>query len=271
MMKVSVVQMQSVDSWEVNFERLRHFLSDPEMKNRDLICFPENSLYLRVVEGEKIPFKTLDWEGFKELSKIARTLSSNLHLGSLPLEEGDLRYNASVFVSREGSVKVSYQKIHLFDIHLEGKKPIRESDVFQEGRSPQLLTHEDWKIGQSICYDLRFSELYSKYAAEEADVILIPAAFLVSTGKAHWDILVRARAIESQCYVLASCQWGEHRSVKSPGATRWTYGNTMIVDPWGEVVARAENGDQVLHADLRKSVIQKVREQIPMKNHRRLK
>ena len=271
MMKVSVVQMQSVDSWELNLETILRLLDQEKMRNRDLICFPENSLYMRVVEGEKIPFQTLDWAGFRQLSEKARTIHSNLHLGSLPLELEGEPFNASVFVGRDGSIKSSYQKIHLFDIHLEGRKPIRESDVFRGGSSPQILVHEDWKIGQSICYDLRFSELFARYAAEGADIILIPAAFLVPTGQAHWDILVRARAIESQCYVLASCQWGHHKSVKHPEAQRQTYGNTMIVDPWGEVIARVESGDEVLQADLEKKVIQKVRDQIPMKNHRRLK
>lgn len=271
MMKVSVVQMQSVDSWEVNLEKTLDLLAREEMRNRDLVCFPENSLYLRLVEGETIPYQTLNWDGFQKLSEIAVKISSNLHLGSVPLKVGSETYNASIFIGRDGQLRSSYQKIHLFDIHLEGRAPIRESDAFLSGKSPQVISHEDWKIGQSICYDLRFSELYSHYASEEVDMILIPAAFLVPTGKAHWDILVRARAIESQCYVLASCQWGNHVSVKNPQGRRQTYGNTMIIDPWGEVLGRIESGDGVLHADLQKSVIRKVREQIPMKNHRRLK
>lgn len=270
-MKVSLVQMNSIDSWDENLQWILRLLSDDQFTSRDLICFPENSLYMRVKENDSIDFKPLSWSGYLELAEVAKKIQSNLHLGSVGLQIDGQNYNASVYIQKDGHIFSSYQKIHLFDIHLEGKSPIRESDLYARGEGPQVLSHEDWKIGQSICYDLRFSELYSRYAEQDVDIILIPAAFLVPTGIAHWDILVRARAIESQCYVLASCQAGVHESRRHVGAQRLTYGNSMIVSPWGDVVSRLESGTGAIHAELSKEAIRKVRQQIPMKNHRRLK
>lgn len=267
-LNVSVVQMTSVDSWQGNLEWIEALFETENLKNKDLVCFPENSLYFRINDQESIEFKGLDWPGFQRLGDLAKKHDSNIHLGSVPLEVNGQRYNSSVFIQKDGQIQGTYQKIHLFDIHLEGRAPIRESNVFAGGSSPQILHHGDWKIGQSICYDLRFSELYAFYAKKDVDMILIPAAFLVPTGKAHWDILVRARAIESQCYIIASCQAGEHRSQRNE-LVRMTYGNTMIVNPWGEVVARLADGVGILHATLNLGEVSKVRRQIPMKSHRR--
>jgi predicted amidohydrolase len=267
---VVVVQMTSVDDIDLNLMQIQKVLEDI-FKNGSprLVCFPENCLYLRVVEGEKIQGLHLDHPAFLFLAELAKKYSTNLHLGSVPLFIEKVLYNSSVLVSPSGDVNPTYQKMHLFDIQLNGQAPIRESDVFGYGANPHVLNIEDWSVGESICYDLRFAELYSKYAQQKVGIILVPAAFLVETGQAHWEILLRARAIESQCYVLASAQGGVHRSVRS--GVRHTYGHSLIIDPWGRILAeKSTEGVGYISATLSASKIQQVRQQIPMVHHRRI-
>jgi predicted amidohydrolase len=242
-------------------ESLQHHL------DVDLILFPENCLYLRVIEGEQIPFFKLDCFEFQNLSELAKKHEVTLHLGSVPLQlEGEI-FNSSVWIFADGRIEAGYQKMHLFDIQLEDQKQIRESDVFSYGQRPNMVTLKDWKIGESICYDLRFSELYSIYAKAEVDVILIPSSFLVPTGIAHWQILTRARAIESQCYVLASAQGGQH--IGKNGSIRETFGHSIAISPWGKVLVEIEAPLKWQFLVLNKSENVKVRKQIPMKSHRR--
>ena len=268
-LRVVVCQMTSVDDVQTNLDYILKLLSSPECAQSDLVCFPENSLFLRVKEGTQIRGLELDHPAFRQLAEWAKLNDCVVHLGSVPLLRGSELFNSSVLIRPDGSVQDSYQKIHLFDVDVQGHKPVRESDVFSPGREVQVFDVRGWKIGSSICYDLRFAELYSKYAASEVDVILIPSAFLVPTGAAHWEILIRARAIESQAYVLAAAQGGRHHGVS--GGERATYGHSLIVDPWGVILEECrENGPQTVRAELSRGRITQVRAQIPMKNHRRL-
>lgn len=268
-LEVMALQMTSVDSTEKNWQQIQRLLEGQDLKNTDLICLPENSLFMRVKEGDKIPGLKLSDNIFEKLSELAQVHAVHLHLGSVPLVKSDRLVNASVWINDQGKINVSYEKIHLFDIQLEGATPIRESDVFESGQGPSVIEINGWKIGQSICYDLRFAELYVKYAQVPVDIILIPSAFLVPTGRAHWDLLVRARAIESQSFVVAPAQAGVHRGEK--GGERSTYGHSLFVDPWGEVIKKGEaDRPEVLRATLSKSRLESVRKQIPMGSHRRL-
>ena len=268
-LNVAVCELTSVDDLQTNLRSILALLKSLESDSTDLVCFPENALFLRVREGTKIQGISLEGSGFSELAGWSRANSCAIHLGSVPVEDGGKLFNTSVVILADGTIQSSYRKIHLFDVDVEGHKPVRESDVFAGGSQPEILTIKGWRIGSSICYDMRFSELYSKYAAAGVDVILIPSAFLVPTGVAHWEILVRARAIESQAYVLASAQGGEHLGVG--GGTRATYGHSMIVDPWGLILAEVTSDQgRVIRCELRSDRIEQVRKQIPMKNHRRL-
>ena len=268
-LNVAVCELTSVDDLQLNLQSILALLKSLESDPTDLVCFPENALFLRVREGTKIQGISLENSAFRMLAEWSRANSCVIHLGSVPVEDSGKLFNTSVVVLADGTIQSSYRKIHLFDVDVDGHKPVRESDVFAGGTQPEILTIKGWRIGSSICYDMRFSELYSKYAQAGVDVILIPSAFLVPTGEAHWEILVRARAIESQVYVLASAKGGLHRGVE--GGTRATYGHSMIVDPWGLILAEV-NSDQgrVIRCELRSDRIEQVRKQIPMKNHRRL-
>lgn len=267
---VAAAQMTSIDDVDANLMQIEALLEDMfKISKPRLVGFPENCLYMRIVEGEKIEGFTLSHYVFVRLAEQAKKYDAYLHLGSVPMfVEGHL-YNSSVLISPRGEVVPTYQKMHLFDIQLEGQKPIRESDVFRHGQRPNIIEVDGWRIGEAICYDLRFAELFSQYARKEVDLILLPAAFLVKTGEAHWEILLRARAIESQSYLLASAQGGTHQSVRS--GVRETYGHTLIVDPWGAVVGQVDKkavGFTV--CKLSRERIDSVRRQIPMKFHRRL-
>lgn len=267
-LNIAVCQMTSIDDVDANYSQMESLLRSLSQAV-DLVVFPENCLYMRINEGEQIPGLDLENPVLTKLGTLARQMKASFHLGSVPLRENAKLANASVLITPDGGVQCTYRKIHLFDIQLEGQKAIRESDVFTHGPSPAVLNMGPWKIGQTICYDLRFAELFSIYAKNSVDAILVPSAFVVKTGQAHWEVLLRARAIESQCFVIAAAQAGTHVSAK--GSQRMTYGHSLVVNPWGEVVAQAfSEGPEIFTVTLDKEKIESVRRQIPMRDHRRL-
>jgi predicted amidohydrolase len=188
--------------------------------------------------------------------------------GSFCEAVGERVYNTSPLFAPDGELVASYRKIHLYDVDLPGQRPIRESALFSAG--DELVTRDvgDVRLGLTICYDLRFPELYRGLMVAGATVLAVPAAFQAVTGRAHWEPLLRARAIEDQCYVIAAAQWGPWGS---PESGHRTFGHSMIVDPWGQVLAEAdEEGDGVLVAELDPAEIRRVRTTLPALGHRRL-
>lgn len=267
-LRVAVCQMTSVDDIDQNLSSMLASIAALEPSDKEtLVCFPENCLYLRCKEGEVIAGIDIDHPAILSLARLAKEKKYWLHLGALPLKYENGLFNSSVIIDSTGAVKAGYRKMHLFDIQLENAKAIKESDVFGYGYAPECFEIGDWKIGQSICYDIRFSELYSQYARQEVDVILIPSSFLVKTGQAHWEVLNRARAIESQAYVVSSAQGGNH--IGKSGDKKETYGHSLVVDPWGRVQLDMELESGVRTVTIEKEVIVSVRKQIPMRNHRR--
>lgn len=269
-LQVHVAQMNSVDDLALNVAQVKSLLAQvPASAQEQLVCFPENSLYLKLKDKSAIPPLTLDESFWTEFAEIARAKNAVLHFGSVPLKGREKLLNSSVTLRPGGRPQASYTKVHLFDIDVEGHKPIRESENFEHGDGTSTFNVNGWLIGQSICYDLRFAELYSRYAKIEVDVILVPAAFLVPTGRAHWETLLRARAIESQAFVIAAAQAGKHVGVG--GDERMTFGHSLVVEPWGAVVVDGgAEGVKLLSATLERAQIEKVRRQIPMNAHRRL-
>lgn len=269
-LKVVIAQMTSLDELETNLNQMMALLQEIENPDDvDLVVFPECSLFLRINELTKIPPIELAHPIFAPLRDFALKHRIFLHLGSVPLRDRDRTYNSSIVITDEGKFQVPYRKIHLFDVEVEGHKPIRESDSFAPGKEPGMMELHSWKMGFTICYDIRFSELFLHYARIPVDLITIPAAFLVPTGQAHWEVLVRARAIESQCYVVAPAQSGIHQSCAT-SANRHTFGHSMVVSPWGEVLTLLKDKPGIAQLTLDKDRIKKVRAQIPMSHHRRL-
>jgi predicted amidohydrolase len=270
-LSVAVCQLTSVDDVATNVSQILEILKQLQSHPPDLICLPENALFLRVMEGADVPAIDLKCKEIQRLANWAKEYGSFLHLGSVPLLRAGNLYNSSVLISADGSLQDCYQKIHLFDVDVHGQKRIRESDVFAAGSTPSVFEIKGWRFGSSICYDVRFAELFLHYAKMPVDVLLVPAAFLVPTGQAHWEVLTRARAIECQAYLLASAQGGVHNGIS--GGMRSTFGHSMIVDPWGtvlDVIDDSTSGRHVLHATLLRQKIRDVRKQIPMGSHRRI-
>jgi deaminated glutathione amidase len=267
-LSVIVCQMNSIDNVEANFQQISTLVQSAPQK-AEIAFFPENCLYMRLKEGQKIPGLTFEHPVFQELKALSKSRHIVLHLGSIPLREEGKLTNATVTVRPDGSVDCTYRKMHLFDITLEGQAPIRESDVFNHGPTPAVLEVNNWQMGQTICYDIRFAELFSVYAKKKVDVILVPAAFLVKTGVAHWEVLLRARAIESQCYVIAAAQAGSHKN--KDGDERKTYGHSMVISPWGDVLFKGSSDKpEAYFIELESAQVETVRRQIPMNSHRRL-
>lgn len=275
-MKITLLQLNSSDDVTKNLEQIlqlieQHLAKQLSSERSRLFVLPENSLYFRIIEGEPLQALAISNPTIKRLQVVCEQQNVHLHF-TTAVEDNEKVWNASVLLSPGKDPRLVYKKIHLFDIQLEGQKAIRESDFFSHGNEVTTFEIDGVRFGSSICYDIRFSELYLQLAKKEVDVILVPAAFLVKTGQAHWETLLRARAIESQAYVLAPAQVGEHKSVQ-PGktASRFTYGHTMAIDPWGQVMQCKVEGMGALDIEISLEQVQSVRRQIPMRSHRRLK
>jgi predicted amidohydrolase len=172
-------------------------------------------------------------------------------------EGRDKLSNTSVVFDPDGEIASVYRKIHMYDVEVGGQV-YRESESEEPGEESAPVTKvEGWKLGLTVCYDLRFPELYRLLAVEGAEVITVPAAFTLFTGKDHWELLLRARAVENQCYVVAANQWGTHGDGKA------SYGRSMIVDPWGIVLAQAPDEDAIIVAELERARMEEVRRALP--------
>ncbi|MGH6943357.1 MAG: carbon-nitrogen hydrolase family protein, partial [Geminicoccaceae bacterium] len=197
------------------------------------------------------------------LQELAARHRIVLHGGSLIEQDGDQIFNTTVVFDRDGRELARYRKLHLFDITTPDGKEYRESKTF--GRGARVVAYDalGTRIGCSICYDVRFAELYLELARQGAKVILVPAAFTLQTGRDHWEVLLRARAIETQTYVLAPAQWGRYA-----GGARVNYGHSLIADPWGHVIAKAQ--DKVGYIALRLDLdeVERVRARMPCAQHR---
>src|SRR5699024_1801822 len=211
-MKIALVQMNTKQDKEKNIKDIKNFIDEAAGNGAELVSLPEYCTYLGKDEdkskhAELIP----DGETFKLLSNLAKKHSIFIHVGSI-LEEysEDKSYNTSFMVNPDGDMIGKYRKIHLFDIEIEGISKYMESNSIINGESPQIVDLPIGKAGLSICYDMRFPELYRGYALEGAKVLFIPAAFTRYTGMLHWELILRARAVENQCFVIAAGQFGEN-------------------------------------------------------------
>lgn len=203
----------------------------------------------------------------ERLAEAARRHRMWIHGGSVLEAVGERVFNTSVVFDRDGQLVATYRKIHLFDADPPGGQPSRESLVYSAGEEVVVADTEFGRAGLSICYDVRFPELYRRLAVQGATLAFVPAAFRHETGKDHWDVLVRARAIEDQCFVVAAAQWG---TWGPPGRERRNHGNSLVVDPWGRVLARATDGVGVTLAELDLAEVERVRRALPALRHRRL-
>ena len=264
-MKVALIQMNSQGDKPRNLEQAKRLIEQAVAEEGpDLVALPEMWTLLSDDDAEKsaaaepVP----GGEGYGLLQELAARHGIVLHGGSLIERDGERLFNTTVAFDRDGRELARYRKLHLFDIVTPDGREFRESATF--GRGARVVTYDALgaRIGCSICYDLRFSELYLQLAREGAKVILVPSNFTLQTGKDHWEVLLRARAIETQTYVLAPAQWGRY------GQGRVSYGHSLIADPWGHVIARAQDKVGYVAARLDLSEVERVRARMPCADHR---
>ena len=228
---VTLVQMCSTDNHQGNIEAVKRIVQ--KSGNSDLIALPEASGMMNKNYSEaRKSITTVENDPFVKACQIlARETGKWIHIGSTPVREGNKYYNCSILLTQQGKILATYNKIHLFDVFLEGKKAIGESQRYTAGNTAILVDTPWGSWGLSICYDLRFPGIYREYCQKGALIIFIPSAFTVPTGRAHWEVLLRARAIENGAWVIAAAQVGDHDD------GRTTFGHSMIINPWGEVIA----------------------------------
>jgi omega-amidase len=259
----AICQLKITDSKEINLEKAENMLRTAAKNNIDIAILPEifNSPYdtsLFKQYSETYPGETTDM-----LSAVSKELGIYIIGGSICEKDGDFYYNTSYSFDRCGNLIGKHRKIHLFDIDIKEKIKFKESDVLSCGNKSTVFNTEFCKIGVLICYDMRFPELTKKMVNEGAKIIVSPASFNMTTGPAHWHAIIRARAIDNQVYFLAASPARDELS----GYV--SFGHSIIVDPWGEIIAEADEKECILYGNLELDFIEKIREELPILKHAR--
>ena len=257
-MKVAAVQLKCSPEQSDNFSRAASIVHSASQQGAELVVLPElfaslgRTSHMREV-AEPLDGPTLAWA-----QSAAQANNCALIAGSFIERDGDALFNTSVAVGADGSLLGRYRKIHLFDVDIEGARS-KESDTFSSGTDPVVVDINGLRVGLTICYDLRFPELFRAEADQSADIIVVPAAFTEATGRDHWELLLRARAVENQTMIIAAAQWGT-----SPvGIDR--YGHSLIIDAWGRVLADAgPDNDTVVVAEFDAELQADIRKRMPL-------
>ena len=265
--RLAAIQMTSTEHVDANLKQAERLIAQAADRGARLVALPENFAWLRT-EGDAVDFRTdLDGELLQRMGEVAKRHRIHLLLGSVPerIPRSRRIYNSSVLLGPKGEQVAIYRKLHLFDVDYRGGVQLKESSNVKPGDSPVVAETPLGRLGLSICYDLRFPELYRRLAFDGAQILFMPAAFTAYTGPPHWLPLLRARAIENQCWVVAPAQVGQHNP------TRRSHGETAIIDPWGTVVARKARGRGVVMAEIDLAQVEKVRRGLPCLQHTRRK
>jgi predicted amidohydrolase len=260
-MRVAALQMTSGLEPAANLDALEELATEAAEQGATYALSPEVTVVM-AENREGLAMVAGPWENngaIARASAIARRLGIHLHLGSLAVALPDGRFaNRSVLFAPNGSIAASYDKIHLFDATLPGLRQYRESATYAGGSEAVVTGAPGFGLGLTICYDMRFPALYRALAEGGAQLIAVPAAFTVPTGEAHWEVLLRARAIETGCFVIAAAQAGEHENGRS------TWGHSTIIDPWGKVLGMlGGDGPGVLVADIDLAAVTEARNRVP--------
>ena len=263
----AVCQMTSTSDAEANLAQAEALVRGAAARGAALVATPENTNYLGPHAEKVRRAEPLDGPTCARFAALAAELRVHLLLGSFneKAPERGRCFNSSVLFGPRGERLGVYRKLHLFDVDVPGGVSFKESDSVAPGTEVVVVESPIARLGLSICYDLRFGELYRALVARGAEVLTIPSAFTAATGKAHWEVLVRARAIECQAYVLAPGQVGRH----DDGGLRESHGQSMIVDPWGQVLAQVPDGVGIAVAEIDLARVARVRSAIPVARHRR--
>ncbi|XP_043945902.1 deaminated glutathione amidase isoform X2 [Protopterus annectens] len=267
---IAVCQMTATDDKEKNFATCVHLINKAHQRGASAVFLPEGFDYIGTSTEQTLSLaEPLEGDLIQHYSKLARDLRLWLFLGGFhekgPNWKEDHRvYNSHVVIDDTGCTASVYRKTHLFDISLHNGVSLKESNFTISGPAlvPPVSTPVG-KVGLAVCYDLRFPELSLALRQGGAEILTFPSAFTVTTGQAHWEVLLRARAIETQCYVVAAAQTGKHNE------RRASYGHSLVVDPWGTVVAQCSEGTNLCYAEIDLPSLHRVRLEMPVANHRR--
>lgn len=262
--KVAAIQMNSAAEWVINRDKAAQLIAEAVAKGAELVALPEYFPIINPDEQARFALAETDGQGPIQdfLAEQAQKHGIWLVGGSLPLKSyvEDKLTNTCLVYGPNGQRVARYDKVHLFSFQ-KGEESYNESATQIAGDRQVSFDTPFGRVGLGICYDLRFPELFRKQ--DEVDLFILPAAFTVTTGQAHWELLLRARAVENLCYILAPAQVGEH------AGGRQTFGHSMFIDPWGEVLACQAEGEGVVLGEVQAERIQEVRTQLPALNHRR--
>ncbi len=268
-MRLAAVQMNSGADVTANLEQAGRLLHSAAKDGAKLAVLPENFALMSENRAQRLSIAERDGEGpvQNEISRLARELGLWIIAGTLPVQSDDpQRPTATCFVYDDSGCRVGrYDKIHLFDVRVPDREESYAESAYTAAGSEPLTVATPWgRLGVAVCYDLRFPEQFRQMAAAGMDLLALPAAFTVTTGRAHWEIFLRARAAENLCYLVAAAQVGRHP------AGRETWGHSMIVDPWGCILADAGHGVGTVAATYDLNVLHKLRKEFPVLEHRRL-
>jgi deaminated glutathione amidase len=258
-LRIACVQLNASPSKPDNLERAERLVARAAATGADVVVLPEKWNAIGPADFLRENAESLEGgETVEAISGWAREHGITLVGGSIAerREGREKLSNTCVVFDPDGEIAGVYRKIHMFDVEVDGQV-YRESEAEEPGEDTITCDIEGWRVGLTICYDLRFPELYRILAVEGAELVTVPAAFTLFTGKDHWELLVRARAVENQCYVAAANQWGTH------GEGKASFGRSLIVDPWGVVLAQALDDDTVIFAELDRPHLERIRHTLP--------
>jgi len=266
--KAALLQLNSGDCPAENLVRTTALIEEAAASGAEFIATPEVTNCVSVSRARQMEVLHVEADDITltKLRDLAAKIGVNLLIGSLALKtkDADGRFaNRSFLIDRSGNITARYDKIHMFDVTLSETEAYQESRGYRPGSSAVLGRADGLNIGMTICYDVRFPHLYRALAQAGAEVLMVPSAFAVATGKAHWETLLRARAIETGCYVLAPAQWRAHEG-------RETYGHSLAVDPWGNVLSDLGEGVGVSYIEIDKNQVLKARKRVPAWGHNQL-
>ncbi|MED6184965.1 Deaminated glutathione amidase, chloroplastic/cytosolic [Stylosanthes scabra] len=267
--RVAAAQMTSINDLASNFATCSRLVKEAASAGAKLLCFPEAFSYVGAKDGDSVSIaEPLHGPLMQKYCSLARESSIWLSLGGFQERGSDDEHlcNTHVVVDDAGEIRSSYRKIHLFDVDVPGGRVYKESKFTEAGKDVVAVDSPIGRLGLTVCYDLRFPEIYQLLRFQHgAQVLLVPSAFTKVTGEAHWEILLRARAIENQCYVIAAAQAGEHND------KRESYRDTLIIDPWGTVIGRLPDrlSTGIVVADIDLSLVDSVREKMPIAKQRK--
>ncbi|MCA0403212.1 MAG: carbon-nitrogen hydrolase family protein [Proteobacteria bacterium] len=260
----AALQMVSSASVQENLNTVSEFFLKAKDHNADLIVLPENFALMGKHETDKFNIAENLGEGFiqEQLQALAKKFNIWIIAGTIPIKSTDNRVKATNLVfDNKGKCAARYDKIHLFDVQISSKEAHHESKTISPGSELVIVDTPIGCVGLTVCYDLRFQELYRKLVEKGADIFTVPSAFTAITGDAHWEILLRARAIENLSYVIAANQGGFHEN------GRQTYGSTMIIEPWGRILTRFDKGTGLVSAEIDLKTLKRLRKEFPTNEH----